>query len=71
MDVNAITTFITSVGFPIAACIYMAYEIQDMNKKHSEEMNSMKDAVNANTLAVEKLETLINQLSIKLTLKES
>ena len=71
MDINAITTIITTIGFPITACIYMAYEIKDMNEKHSEEMNAMKDAINSNTAAVAKLEALINQLSIKLTVKES
>jgi hypothetical protein len=71
MDINAVTTIITTVGFPIACCIYMAYEIKDMNVKHTEEMNAMKDAVNANTNAIVKLETLINQLTMRLTVKEN
>lgn len=62
MDANAITTLISSVGFPIVACFYMAYLVKDMNEKHANEMTSIRDALNANTSAIEKLETLINTL---------
>lgn len=62
MDLSQVTGLITSVGFPIVACIYMAYMIKDMNEKHKEEMDSMRDSVNANTNAIDKLEALINQL---------
>lgn len=62
MDANAITTLISSVGFPIVACIYMAYLVKDMNEKHANEMSSIRDALNANTSAIDKLETLINTL---------
>ena len=63
MDVQAVTTIISTLGFPICCCIYMAKLIIDMNDKHSEEMNGMRDALNANTNAISKLEALINQLA--------
>lgn len=69
MDLESVTSLITTVGFPIVCCIYMAYMVKDMNEKHQSEMNSMRDALNANTNAIEKLETLINQLVQRLNLK--
>lgn len=62
MDIANVTSIISTVGFPIAACIYMAYIVKDMNEKHKAEMDAMKDAINSNTNAINKLETLINQL---------
>lgn len=59
MDVTAITTMISTVGFPIAACCYMAYAMKNMDEKHSEEMSTMRDAITANTTALTKLQTLI------------
>lgn len=38
MDVNAITTFIGSFGFPIVACIAMAWYV---NNTHKELINCM------------------------------
>lgn len=68
MDAETITSLISTVGFPIVACIYMAVTVNDMNTKHKEEMDSMRDALNANTNAIDKLETLINQLLIKMNI---
>lgn len=70
MDVNAVTQLITNVGFPIACCIYMAYLVHEMTESHQTEMDKMKDALNANTSAIEKLETLINQLLMHFDLKK-
>lgn len=66
MDIESVTSLITTVGFPIVCCIYMAYMVKDMNEKHQSEMNSMRDALNANTNAIDKLEALINQLMQRL-----
>jgi hypothetical protein len=61
---------ISSLGFPIVACICMALYVKDqtknnredvkeLNKQHSEEMNAFKDeikeALNNNTMALNKL----------------
>lgn len=67
MDIEVVTSLITTVGFPIVCCIYMAYLIKEMNEKHKDEMDSMRDALNANTNAISKLETLINQMMLKLS----
>lgn len=62
MDVQAVTSLISTVGFPIAACIYMAYLVKDMNEKHSAETSVLKDSINANTQAISELKVLINTL---------
>ena len=61
---------ISSLGFPIVACIYMALYVKEqtknnredvkaLNAEHSKEMNAFKDeikeALNNNTRALEKL----------------
>lgn len=69
MDLESVTSLITTVGFPIVCCIYMAYMVKDMNEKHQSEMNSMRDSLNANTNAISKLEALINQLMVRLNTK--
>lgn len=38
MDINAISTLITSVGFPIAACIFLFYLLN----KQTETLNELK-----------------------------
>ena len=62
MDVTQITTLITTVGFPIVACIYMAKYMTSESEAHAKEMNGMKDALNANTVALQELKQLISDL---------
>ena len=50
-----IVQLITNIGFPIAACIYMALYVRDLNQKHTEEIGKMTEAINNNTLALERL----------------
>lgn len=65
MDVSAATSLISSVGFPIVACVYMFYLNQNMAEKHKVEMDGMKDAINANTNVIAKLETLLETFITK------
>ena len=75
MDLNVITTLISSFGFPICACLAMGYyinkinnehreEVKELNREHAEEMNNLKDTINNNTLALEKLITVINSKEV-------
>lgn len=41
MDVNSITTLISSVGFPIVACIYMAWSNEKLQKTLNELTNTL------------------------------
>lgn len=55
MDISAIITAISTVGFPIAACVALFWQMNELNKEHKEEMNGVKEALNNNTLALQKL----------------
>lgn len=63
---NEIVTVISTVGFPIVACLglgwYVKYvtdqnnaEVASMRKEHREELDKVTDALNNNTLALQKL----------------
>ena len=65
-EINTISQMITSIGFPIVACSAMAWyvkdtndkhreEVQRLNDQHKEEMEQVIDALNNNTLALQKL----------------
>ena len=41
MDMNSITTLISSVGFPIVACIYMALSNEKLQKTLNELTNTL------------------------------
>ena len=61
-----IASLISSVGFPIVACLGLAFfckylldqntkETEAMRKDHKEETTKMTEALNNNTLALQKL----------------
>ena len=63
---NDIVSIISSTGFPIVACMGMAYffakvndnyrgDIKEMNALHKAEMDAMTEAVNNNTVVLQKL----------------
>ena len=59
MDANTIVTLIGSLGFPICACIglgwFVTSELRAMRSDHKEEMAKMTEAVNNNTIVIQKL----------------
>ena len=66
MDLNLIMTLVGSLGFPIVACIglgwYVKYmtdtnrsDMTELRKEHKEEMTKMTEALNNNTLVIQKL----------------
>lgn len=59
MDVNVITQLISNMGFPIACVIAMFYFWNKERDDHKSEMQKMTDAINNNTLALTKLESVI------------
>lgn len=63
---NDIVSIVSAVGFPIVAAIGCAYfvkwqyeqnqkQIEEMRKEHKEEITNMTNALNNNTLALQKL----------------
>lgn len=73
MDMQAILTAIGTVGFPITACIAMGWfftkvndnyrnDIKEMQANHKEEVKAMTEAINANTLVIQKLCDSLDEL---------
>ena len=60
MDIGTITGMIGSLGFPIAACIYMAYVNSKQTEAHKEEMSKMTEAVNELKIAITSLVDKLN-----------
>lgn len=66
MDIQAILQAITTVGFPIVCCgammWYVKYstdqnrdEVSKLNEQHKQEMTEVTQAINNNTIALQKL----------------
>ena len=55
MDFSAVSQLITSVGFPIAACVALFWQMNRESTQHKEEMDALKESLNQNTLAITKL----------------
>ena len=62
MDVGMVTTFISNVGFPIAACIALYVLVQNMQKAHKEEIDSLRKTIEQNTVVLVRLESIIKML---------
>lgn len=62
MDVQAIINIITNVGFPIAVCLICFWYINKMQELHKGETDKLAEALNNNTLVMQKL---INNLENK------
>ena len=55
MDFSGITNLISSVGFPIACCIYLIYSNNKTAEKHAEEVEKLRQTVENNTKVMLKL----------------
>lgn len=55
MDFSAVSQLISSVGFPIAACVALFWQMNKESTQHKEEMDALKESMNQNTLAITKL----------------
>ena len=66
MDANTLITLIGSLGFPIVACVacgwyckyqsdYYRAEVKEIQAEHKEEISKVTEALNNNTLALQKL----------------
>lgn len=62
MDFSVITQLISSIGFPIVMCIILIWYIKDTSDKSLEErknyyaeLQGVKDAINNNSLVMQKL----------------
>ena len=66
MDAQAIIQLISTVGFPITMCVAMGWfvvdqtnkhreEVSKLNERHEEEINTIVEAINNNTVALKEL----------------
>jgi hypothetical protein len=55
MDYQALLTAISTVGFPIVCCGVCFWYIYKTGTQHKEEMGKMSEAINNNTLVMQKL----------------
>ena len=55
MDFASIGTLISTVGFPIACCIYLIYTNNKNEEKHAEEVEKLRITVENNTKVMLKL----------------
>ncbi len=62
MDYNTILQLISTIGFPIAMCIYLLFYIKSFDEKYCEQLNNMAKAIENNTLAITKLMGMIDDL---------
>lgn len=62
MEISNILTAISSVGFPIVACIALFWKNHKDDERHEEQSNKFNEAVNNNTVALIKLTEKISYL---------
>lgn len=55
MGISDVVQIISTVGFPIAMCLALLWYIKDITEKHKEETEKFTDALNNNTLVLQKL----------------
>lgn len=61
MDAGSITQLISTIGFPIAMCIYLLIYIKSFDEKYCEKLDSMAKAIENNTLVITKLMSMIDR----------
>lgn len=65
-DLNIVSQFITTIGFPSAVLIYSLWyikyredkndaQVDKLNQQHAEEMDKLTEALNNNTVAITRL----------------
>ena len=62
MDASGIAQLISTIGFPIAMCIYLLIYIKSFDEKYCEKLDSMAKAIENNTLVMTKLMSMIDDL---------
>ena len=55
MDFQMITQFIGTLGFPIAVCLVCFWYINKREEQHKDEIKKLSDAINNNTIVMQKL----------------
>lgn len=61
MDISAISQLISNLGFPIACVIAMFHFWNKEREDHKAEMAAMTEALNNNTVALTKIQAIIER----------
>lgn len=56
---DTLIQLISSVGFPIAMCVYTMYTMGKMTDTHKEEISKLSDTIDNNTKAINELSNKI------------
>lgn len=59
---DEIVTAISTVGFPIVCTLILLYLLVKENEQHKDEMSSIKDTIQNNTIVLSELKQLLNDL---------
>lgn len=62
MDMSTVAQLISTIGFPIAMCIYLLFYIKSFDEKYCEKLDSMAKAIENNTVVITKLMTMIDKI---------
>lgn len=66
MDINAITTLISTLGFPIFIAVWLLFKDSKTDEERKEQIKELKIAIDNNTKSIEKLELLMSKIMDKL-----
>lgn len=61
MDVSMLTDLVSNLGFPIVVCVAMFWYINKTEERHKEEVDTLRQALDANTQAVTQLVEHLNK----------
>lgn len=59
MDITSILQLIPQYGFTVVMCLLLFYRMKEMSKEHTEESKGYAQAIENNTLAIQKLTDII------------
>lgn len=61
MDITEISNIIGTLGFPIIMCLLIYKQNGELTKSHKEEIDSLSNVINNNTLTLEKLSYMLER----------
>ena len=62
MDINDIATIISSLGFPAAIAVLLLRYIGTLNETHKQELDTLRTAIENNTIIITKLYEKFNTI---------
>lgn len=66
MELTQLTPIISSLGFPIAACIALFYYLNKERENHKEEIETLRNCINENNTVLSALKTLLESIERRL-----